>query len=102
MANEKCVEEAKKGKPFEMDGKVIIPAAAAAVLKEQKMLCPAFYGILQRDDCIGCPIGERCYVASGTFKDLDNDVQHHIRKAENNGLMSKTFTIKVGDRVTPY
>ena len=91
MENRECLEQARKGIPFEMNGQVIFPAESIAKYKEQKMACPSIYGIM-RKDCGDCEIGENCYACRGDSAALDPDVKHHIQKAQGT-LMSMSYTI---------
>jgi len=99
MENSKCLEQAQKGVPFEMNGEVIFPAVSIAKYKDQRMACPAIYGIMQKESCNGCEIGQICYRFRGDIAALDSDVKHHMEKARGK-LMSVSYTIEKDEKIS--
>ena len=90
MENRKCLEKAQIGSPFQMNGQVIFPAEAMKKIRERGMMCPAVYGIMKKDECLGCEIVEKCYIFQGGIIELDSDVKYFMSKGE---LISHTKTI---------
>lgn len=97
MTNKECVEMARKGNPFEMDGEVFFPKKCVDEFKKNGGACMGVYGILGRD----CNCEFKCRVFKGTMGELPADIKANMGKSRV-GLMSTTYTIPRDAKVTPY